>query len=166
MKRVGFVVMVVLFAATAEAGIEARFAFAFPTPDGRIHYVYRVVLGSGSLEPGAAFSQHVTLYDISGLIPSSTDQPEDWVGSVQNTGTDADDFPLSGKNDTPRLLNVTWTWNGTTRVDAPFDFGLFSFDLAGSGATNGTRLFVGQSSGSGVPRVLTGRITGPVSVTP
>jgi hypothetical protein len=166
MKRILFAVSVLLFASAAEAGIEVRFAFAFPTPDARIHYVYRVRLVSGSLEPGAAFSQHATLYDLPSLIPGSLNQPADWVGSVQATGVDADDFPLSGRIDTPRLLNVTWTWNGTTRVDAPYDFGLFSFDLAGTGATSGTRLFVGQSSDSGAPRVLSGRTTGAIAVTP
>lgn len=166
MKRVALVLLMMLFAAAAHAGIEARFAFAFPTPDGRLHYVYRVVLVSGTLEPGAAFSQHVTLYDLPALIPDSTSQPADWVASVQARGTDADDFPLSGKADSPRLLNVTWTWTGTTPVAAPFDFGLFSFDLTGSGASTGTRLFVGQSNGAGAPRLLTGRVSGPVTVTP
>ncbi|MFP5245674.1 MAG: hypothetical protein ACLGH0_03185 [Thermoanaerobaculia bacterium] len=166
MKRMAFVGLLILFPAIAHAGLEARFAFAFPTPDGRIHYVYRVLLVSGSLDPGSAFSQHVTLYDLPALIPGSTNQPADWSGSVQATGSDADDLPLTGKTDSPRLLNVTWTWNGTTAVEAPFDFGLFSFDLAGHGATSGTRLFIGQSSGSGAPRVLSGRTTGAIAVTP
>jgi hypothetical protein len=166
MKRLALAAVIMLFAATAQAGLEARFALAFPTGDGRIHYAYRLLLVSGSLEPTAPFSQHVTLYDLPNLIPGSLVLPAGWTGSVQATGINADGFPVSVKLDSTALLNVTWRWIGTTRVDAPYDFGLFTFDLAGSGATSGTRLFFGQCSGSGVPRVLTGRTTGPIAVTP
>jgi hypothetical protein len=91
--------------------------------------------------------------------------PAGWMGSVQATGVNADGFPVGLKVDTA-LMNVTWKWVGTTRVDAPYDFGLFTFDLTGSGAYSGSRLFFGQCSGSGSPRVLTGRTTGPTSVIP
>jgi hypothetical protein len=166
MKRVALFAMLVLFAATARAGIEMRFASAFNTGDGRIHYTYRVALVSGQLVPGASFSQHITLYDLPSLIPGSLTQPAGWAGSVQATGLNAVDVPLASTVDTPGLLNVTWKWNGTTVVNAPFELGLFSFDLAGSGASSSTRLFVGQSSGTGVPRALRGRVTGPGTVTP
>jgi hypothetical protein len=166
MKKLGLFGMLMLFAVTAQAGVEVRFASSFPTGDGRVHFNYRVVLVSGQLIPGAPFTQHVTIYDLPSLIPGSLIQPAGWVGSVQAIGLNAADVPLSSTVDTPGLLNVTWRWTGTTMVNAPFDFGVFSFDLAGSSASSSTRLFVGQSSGTGFPRAVRGRVTGPGTVTP
>ncbi len=162
MRRFAIATLLMLFAGAAEAGLEARWAFTFLVPDGRLHYVYRILLVSGSLEPGAAHSQHVTLYDVPRLLPDSVNTLPDWAASVQTTGVDADDIPLRGKNDTPKYLNITWTWNGTTRVDAPYDFGLVSFDITGTSGTPGTVLFVGQSTGTlGTSRAMIGRTQGP-----
>ena len=166
MRRFALVLLLMLFAASAQAGIEARWAFTIANPDGRLHYVYRILLVSGSLQPGAAFSQHVTLYDMPRLIPDSPNTLTDWVVSVQTTGVDSDDIPINGRDDSPKYLNVTWTWTGTTAVTAPHDFGLVSFDLT-SGGAGGPVLFVGQSSGSlgislGTSRALIGRTLGPL----
>jgi hypothetical protein len=166
MRRLALIGMLVLLAASAQAGVEVRFASAFTTGDGRVHFTYRVALVSGQVVPGAPFTQHITIYDLPSLIPGSLIQPAGWVGSVQAIGLNAADIPLASTVDTPGLLNVTWRWTGTTVVNAPFEFGLFSFDLAGSGANSSTRLFVGQSSGSGFPRALRGRVIGPSIVTP
>ncbi|MDP9191445.1 MAG: hypothetical protein M3P06_07065 [Acidobacteriota bacterium] len=161
MKRLAIVLLLMLFAGVAEAGVEARWAFTFADPDGRLTYVYRILLVSGTLEPGSAHSQHVTLYDVPRLIPDSPSTLPDWVASVQTTGIDADDIPLNGRDDAPKLLNVTWSWNGTAPIVAPHDFGLVSFDIT-SGGTTAMRLFVGQSTGPlDTSRALIGRTRGP-----
>lgn len=161
MRRSACLLLLILFAGVAEAGVEARWAFTFADPDGRLTYVYRILLVSGTLEPGAAHSQHVTLYDVPRLIPDSASTLPDWVATVQTTGVDADDIPLHGKDDTPKLLNITWTWNGAAPIVAPHDFGLVSFDIT-SGGISAMRLFAGQSTGPlGTARALIGRTNGP-----
>jgi hypothetical protein len=161
MRRFASVLLLMLFAGVAEAGVEARWAFTFADPDGRLTYVYRILLVSGTLQPGSTHSQHVTLYDVPRLIPDSPSTLPDWVATVQTTGVDADDIPLHGKDDTPKLLNVTWTWNGTTPIVAPHDFGFVSFDIT-SGGPSAMRLFVGQSAGPlDTARALIGRTQGP-----
>ena len=150
-----------LFAGVAEAGVQARWAFTFALPGGGLGYNYHLELVSGTLQPGATYSQHLTLYDVAGLVPGSVSTLPDWTVTVQSTGVDADDVPLSGKQDSPKHFNITWTWNGTTPVAAPFDFGFISYDVT-AGTTAGLRLFVGQSTGElGSLRTLIGRTRGP-----
>jgi hypothetical protein len=168
MKRAAMVLVAVFFAAGAQAGVEVRFAVAFASPETPVHYVYRLRLVSGSLEPGATISQHATLYDIPSLVEDSLTCPAGWTGSVQARGTDADDIPLSGKQDSPRMLNVTCRWNGTEPVEAPAELGTMGFDVGviGGGVMSGGRIFSGQSWTFFGARGLIGRITGPTAITP
>jgi hypothetical protein len=168
MKRAALVLVPLFVAATAHAGVEARFAFAFASPGTPVHYVYRISLVSGSLEPGATVSQHVTLYDIPSLIADSVSCPAEWTASTQTRGVNADDIPLNGKQDSARVLNLTCTWNGAATLTAPAELGIVTFDIeVGSGSvTSGSFLFAGQSSTFFGARGLIGRNSGPASVTP
>jgi hypothetical protein len=168
MKRAALVLVTFFLAAHAQAGVEARFAFAFASPDTPVHYVYRLSLVSGSLEPGAEVSQHVTLYDIPNLIADSVTCPAEWTASTQTRGVNADDIPLNGKQDSARVLNITCTWNGAAALTAPAELGTVTFDVdvAGGSVTSGAFLFTGQSSTFFGARGLIGRISGPAGVTP
>ena len=168
MKRAALVLMSLFAAASAQAGVEARFAFAFASPGTPVHYVYRLALVSGSLEPGAEVSQHVTLYDIPSLIADSVTCPPGWTASVQGRGIDADDIPINGKQDAKGLLNVTCRYTGSASIIAPFELGTMTFnvDVDGGGVTSGSRIFAGQSSTFFGARGLIGRINGPTGVTP
>jgi hypothetical protein len=168
MKRAALVLVTLFLAAHAQAGVEARFAFAFASPGTPVHYVYRLSLVSGSLEPGAEVSQHLTLYDIPNLIADSVTCPADWTASTQTRGVNADDIPLNGKQDSARVLNITCRYTGSASIVAPFELGTVTFDIdVGSGSVmGGAFLFAGQSSTFFGARGLIGRINGPVAVTP
>lgn len=166
MKRGALILFSLLISAgavPAQAGIEARFRAAF-TGSGlsSIHYIYELKLVSGRLEPGAVISQHLTMYDIGGLIPGSVTQPADWTSTVQSTGVDADDIARRGREDAPRYLNVTWKYTGATTIDAsagPVILGDFRFDVS-TPATSGRLVYVSQTSSSTGPVALLGRVIG------
>ena len=107
-----------LIAASAQANIQATFSISITTPGGIESVSYRLRLVSGTLEPGAGHSQHLTIYDVPGLISGSTTQPAGWTGSVQNSGVDAWDVPM-GARDNTTVPNVTWRWSGAARITAP-----------------------------------------------
>ena len=164
MNRTLFVLLVLIGAVPVHAGIEARFRFAFASPGNPVHYVYELKLVSGRLEPGATVSQHMTFYDVGGLIPGSSSQPPGWTSTIQGTGIDADDIPRRGREDSPRFLNVTWTYAGATTIDAsagPVVLGDFEFDVM-EPAAGGLLLYISQSSSATGPRQLVGRVNGAV----
>lgn len=109
--------ILVLSASSAEAGIELRFRLAFAAPDSPATAIYEVFLVSGQLVPGSPISQHVTCYDINGLLSAASDSP-DWVATIQGSGIDAEDIRRSGRDDSPRTMNAIWTYVGSATVDA------------------------------------------------
>jgi hypothetical protein len=71
------------------------------------------------VEPGDFF----TIYDFGALIPFSNLQPANWVFSTALVGiTPAGVLP----NDDPNVMNITWTYMGTTPINGSAFLGLFS----------------------------------------
>ena len=165
MKRFVFVVVAVLMAIPAEAGLEVRPFFAAAPPDGTIVYGYRVRLVSGRLDPASPVSHHVTLYDIPALIPGSAFGGAGWTWTEQATGLDGDDVPRRNREDAPRHMNITWRWTGTEVVEAPAELGSISFSVVRDDSIPvRTILYTGQTTAaSGPPRAvaIVGRVTGP-----
>lgn len=162
MKRLILVLGVLLLTASAEAGLEVRPFTVGGGPDGVISYGYRVRLVSGRLDPASPVSQHVTLYDIPNLIPGSAGGAAGWTATEQNSGVDADDVPLRGRDDAPKHTNITFHWTGTEVITAPAELGSIFFNVIGS--SSGTILYVGQcTAGSGPERpvAVVGRVSGP-----
>lgn len=152
-------------ALSAHAAIEPRFSVAFGHPDGRVAVNYRFHLVAGALEPGASFTQHVTFYDIVNLDPGVSRQPADWVVSFQSRGIDADDIDVRGSLDSAKYMNITWTWVGTTRIEAPVELGIFGYDQV-TGAGTRQPLFASQVSRDALPLAplaMIGRLNGPRS---
>jgi len=85
-------------------------------------------LVAGTLEPGASISQHLTIYDIQNFL--SAHGPEDWTMTLQERGVDATDVAMRPRDDSPRFVNVTWTYHGTARITAPADLGTIGISIA------------------------------------
>ena len=150
-----------LAGATAQAGLEPRWSLTFVTTGGSVCHGYHLWLVAGALQPGAAFSQHITFYDVQNLRSPST-PPTDWAVSVQSRGVDANDVAWRGRDDANRLMNVTWTWTGTTRVEGPVDLGTIQVCSVGppeSGIATPYR-YVSQTSGPLGPTALVGYVIG------
>lgn len=145
-----------LLAAPAEAGIEVRWSLIFRSP-GVLGWSGHLHLVAGALEPGATVSQHVTFYDFENLLNVST-APPGWTVLIQERGIDARDVAMRGRDDSPRFMNVTWTWNGTTRIEAPAEVGRIGFAIAAPGDTSPAAPFryVSQTSGHDGPYNLSG----------
>jgi hypothetical protein len=161
---VWLVVCLLSFVAVAEAGLEPRFATAFASPGGPLSVNWRVKLVTGALEPGASFSQHMTIYDIPNLIPGVSRQPADWVATFQTLGLDADEAKFCAGEDSGTYLNVTWKWVGTKRIVAPFELGVFGIDQSSIGGAAMQNLFAAQVTRTHLPagaRIATvGRVNG------
>ena len=157
----GVVMVLILFAsASVHAGLEPRWGVAFAA-DGSVCHGYHLWLVAGALQPGAPVSQHVTFYDVQNLL-SPPPPPPGWTVSVQARGVDANEVAMRGRDDSNRVSNVTWTWIGTTRVEAPAEVAFIivcSAGPAGSGVTGPYR-YVSQTSGPLGPTALVGSVTG------
>ena len=161
MTRGILVLSFLLTAGTVQAGLEPRWGVTFATPDGTVCNGYHLWLVAGTLEPGAAFSQHITFYDVQNLLSPTATHP-DWAVSVQARGVDANDVAVRNRDDSNRVMNVTWTWIGTTRVEGPVELRTFSVCSAGppdSGIVTPYR-YVSQTSGLLGPTALVGSVKG------
>jgi hypothetical protein len=150
-----------LTATAVQAGLEPRWGVTFVTPEGMVCHAYHLWLVSGALQPGAAFSQHLTFYDVQNLLPPST-PPVEWTVSIQSRGVDANDVAPRGRDDSNRLMNVTWTWIGTTRIEGPVELGTIRVCSVGppdSGIFTPYR-YVSQTSGRFGPTALVGTTNG------
>src|ERR1700726_4158459 len=76
-----------------------------------------------------------TIYDFGNFVPNSNQQPTGWVFSSSLLGTTP---ALVTVNDNPNLLNLTWTYQGTTPITGAMALGTFSID------TSTNQLKVGQ----------------------
>ena len=110
------VALALAFTAPAQAGIELRFRLAFTTPDEPITWIYDAVLVSGRIVPGSTISQHITCYDVAGLLDAGGSSA-DWPATIQSAGVDAEDARRTGRDDSPRVMNVTWTYTGSVPID-------------------------------------------------
>jgi hypothetical protein len=146
MTRLSGLFLALLITSSAFAGLEPRFATTFLSPDGKASTNWRVRLVSGALEPGMPFSQHITIYDIPNLIAGESRQPAGWVASFQMLGVNAAEIALSTTQDSPTLMNVTWTWTGKKRIPAPAELDIFGITQFSASGTQLRRLFVGQTS--------------------
>lgn len=158
------VVCLLAFVGVADAGLEPRFSTAFASPGGPVSVNWRVKLVTGALEPGASFTQHLTIYDIPNLVPGISRQPADWVATFQTLGVDADEAAFCAGEDSSALMNVTWRWVGTKRLVAPVELGVFGIDQSAYGGPALDNLFAAQVTRTHLPagkRIATvGRVYG------
>lgn len=87
-----------------------------------------------TINPGDFF----TIYDFGNFVAKSNVQPTGWVFSSSLLGTTPG---LVTVNDNPNLLNLTWTYEGTTPITGAMALGMFSVD------TSTNQLKVGQFAG-------------------
>lgn len=64
-----------------------------------------------------------TIYDFGSIVPNSNLQPTGWVFSTSLTGVNPS---LVTPNDNPNILNLTWTYVGTTPISGASFLGDFS----------------------------------------
>ncbi|HEY0371511.1 MAG TPA: hypothetical protein VGD79_05895 [Thermoanaerobaculia bacterium] len=159
MKTAGFVLVALLLATVAEAGVEVRSFTVTSMPDGTYSYGFRLKLVSGRLDPGSPVPQIVTIYDVPGVIPGSLFVSAPWGGILQFTGVDANDIPRSA-SDNPAIQNITLKYTGATVITAPAEVGQFSFRVPAG--PSGPLVYIGQSTSPYLGAVgLIGRISGP-----
>src|SRR5262245_39981343 len=97
----------VVFGTSAQAGLLPLSANV--TPDGdNYRYTYGVMLTSNSvLNPGDSF----VIYDFTGLIAGTNNQPEGFSFTAMNTGGNVG---RTVPNDNPDMPNLVWTYTGDT----------------------------------------------------
>jgi len=78
-----------------------------------------------------------TIYDFGSIAPGSNSQPAGWTFSQALVGPTA---ALTSPTDNPNILNLTWTYNGTTPIVGSAALGMFSV------VTSTDQLKVGQFS--------------------
>src|SRR5947207_8010406 len=76
-----------------------------------------------------------TIYDFGSIAPGSNTQPTGWTFSQALLGPTA---PLTTPTDNPNILNLTWTYTGTTPIVGSAALGVFSV------VTSTDQLKVGQ----------------------
>jgi hypothetical protein len=64
-----------------------------------------------------------TIYDFGSIAPGSNTQPTGWTFSQALVGPTA---ALTNPTDNPNILNLTWTYNGTTPIVGSAALGVFS----------------------------------------
>jgi hypothetical protein len=64
-----------------------------------------------------------TIYDFGTIAPGSNTQPTGWTFSQALIGPTA---ALTSPTDNPNILNLTWTYNGTTPIAGSAALGIFS----------------------------------------
>jgi hypothetical protein len=64
-----------------------------------------------------------TIYDFGSIAPGSNTQPTGWTFSQALVGPTA---ALTSPTDNPNILNLTWTYSGTTPIVGSAALGLFS----------------------------------------
>lgn len=108
-----------VFATSAQAGLLPLSATV--TPDGdNYRYTYGVMLTSNSvLNPGDSF----VIYDFTGLVSGTNNQPEGFSFAAMNTGGNAG---RTVPNDNPEMPNLVWTYTGDTPLIGQIGLGNFS----------------------------------------
>jgi len=71
------------------------------------------------VKPGDFF----TIYDFGNFVSGSNSQPANWTFSSSLLGTNPN---LVTPTDNPSLLNLTWTYNGTTAITGSAALGTFA----------------------------------------
>ncbi|HEV2045164.1 MAG TPA: hypothetical protein VGQ95_01050 [Chthoniobacterales bacterium] len=64
-----------------------------------------------------------TIYDFGSIVPASNMQPAGWVFSTALLGVTPG---LVSPTDNPNILNLTWTYMGTTPINGAAALGIFS----------------------------------------
>ncbi|HXP34936.1 MAG TPA: hypothetical protein VN827_05260 [Chthoniobacterales bacterium] len=64
-----------------------------------------------------------TIYDFGSIAPGSNTQPTGWTFSQSLIGPTA---ALTSPTDNPNILNLTWTYTGTTPITGSAALGIFS----------------------------------------
>ncbi len=93
---------------------------------------------------------YFTIYDFGNLIPNSNMQPAGWAFSSSLLGVTPSTL---APNDDPNVLNLTWTYTGTTPINGSALLGLFSV----LSSTNQLRSddFAGHATRSNGPNIGT-----------
>jgi hypothetical protein len=161
MKSAVVILVALLFATVAEAGVEVRSFTVTALPDGTYHYGFRLKLVTGRLDPGSPVPQIITVYDVRGVIPGSLEMSTGtpFGGVLQLTGEDAADIPRAA-HDNPAIPNITLKFIGGSAISAPADIGGFGFRVPAG--PSGPLVYVSQTMSpyrGGVG--LIGRISGP-----
>src|SRR5438128_4760665 len=79
-----------------------------------------------------------TIYDFGTIAPGSNTQPTGWTFSQALVGPTA---ALTSPTDDPNILNLTWTYNGSTPIVGSASLGIFSV------VTSTDQLKTGQLTG-------------------
>jgi hypothetical protein len=91
-----------------------------------------------------------TIYDFGSIAPGSNAQPMGWTFSQSLVGPTA---ALTNPTDNPNILNLTWTYNGTTAINGSAALGMFSVITSTDQLKTGQ--FTAQATRSGGPNVGT-----------
>jgi len=111
-----------------------------------------------TVQPGDFF----TIYDFGNFLSTSNSQPANWTFSSALLGINPARVNVS---DDPSLLNLTWTYNGTTPIDGSALLGTFSVvtdtnQLRDSDFAAQATRSVGPNAGTKIDNV--GRIDVPI----
>jgi hypothetical protein len=121
----------------AQADIIPSFNSIVPN-GGNFQFNYTAtVTGDQMVETGDFF----TIYDFNGLIPNSGSMPADWSYSSALIGRTPSQ---TNPPDDPTILNITFTYMGTTPIIGPADLGTFSAVSTFSGSHSG--YFAGEGT--------------------
>jgi hypothetical protein len=99
-----------------------------------------------TVNPGDFF----TIYDFGSIAPGSNTQPTGWTFSQALVGPTA---ALTSPTDNPSILNLTWTYSGTTAINGSAALGLFSVITSTDQLKTGE--FTAQATRSNGPQVGT-----------
>ena len=105
--------------ATAQGGLLPLSATVMPDGD-NYRYTYGVMLTSNStLQNG----DQMVIYDFTGLVPGSNDQPAGFSFAAMNEGGN---IGRTVPNDNPEMPNLVWTYTGDTPLIGQIGLGNFS----------------------------------------
>ncbi|HZT40881.1 MAG TPA: hypothetical protein VFA07_01765 [Chthonomonadaceae bacterium] len=152
--RVAFLLSLGLLAGsagTARADIIPELSTVASLSKGQFLYTYQADLTNDEVVQNG---NYFTIYDFNGFVPGSNDQPADWIFSSANVGVTPSRVT---PHDNPRILNLTWTYSGSTQVGpGPVSLGQFSAVSAdtlmhrGDFAAEATK-YVAGGTGNGTP---------------
>jgi hypothetical protein len=95
-----------------------------------------------TVNPGDFF----TIYDFGSIAPGSNTQPTGWTFSQALLGPTA---ALTSPTDNPSIMNLTWTYTGTTPIPGSAALGMFSVITSTDQLKDGQ--FTAQATRSGGP---------------
>ena len=135
-----------MVAVCLRADIIPSFVSATATPSGNTVWSYQIDITSDQQVTTGDF---FTIHDFGPFIPGTNMQPADWTFSSDFVGKTA---PNVHPPDDPTLLNLTWTYTGSTTIPTNTTVGTFSVTLSGTqfvGAPLRAAFFSAQATRNG-----------------